>query len=68
MKLNSLKPITKKGLILTAFVQIILLIWAQQDITKRPKSKIKGKKWLWRIIACIDIFGPVAYFKYGRKH
>lgn len=55
-------------LILAPFIliQFILLIVALIDLIKRPQTT--GPKWVWiLIIVCINIFGPMLYFIFGRK-
>lgn len=37
------------------------------DIRRRPASQIRGSKWLWRPLAAVNFFGPVAYFAFGRR-
>ena len=48
--------------------QIVLLILALKDIRRRPAEQINGKKWVWVLISFVEIIGPIAYFRFGRKH
>jgi hypothetical protein len=46
-------------------LQLVLLVAAVVDIVKREKTK--GPKWVWIIVVvCINLFGPIAYFIFGR--
>ena len=47
-------------------VQLGLVIWAVIDLIKQPATR--GPKWLWAlVIVFVNIFGPIAYFIFGRK-
>lgn len=48
-------------------VEFGLLIWALVDVTKRGKTKsLNLVAWIL-IIIFINIFGPIAYFLFGRS-
>ena len=47
-------------------IQLILLVAGLIDLIRRPKTR--GPKWAWGLaIAFISIFGPLAYFLFGRS-
>jgi hypothetical protein len=47
-------------------IQLVLLAAALIDLIRRPRTR--GPKWAWGLaIAFISIFGPLAYFLFGRS-
>ena len=53
-------------LIPIVLLQLGLLAAALIDILKREKTK--GPKWVWIIVVvCINLFGPIVYFLFGRE-
>lgn len=46
-------------------IQLILLAAGLVDLIRRPRTR--GPKWAWGLaIVCVSIFGPLAYFLFGR--
>ena len=54
------------GLIAAGAVEVGLLVAAQIDIARRPAAQIRGSKRTWRLIALVNVVGPIAYFRRGR--
>jgi hypothetical protein len=48
-------------------IELVLVIAAQRDITRRPAEDVRGPKLLWRAVATLNFVGPAAYFGAGRK-
>jgi Phospholipase_D-nuclease N-terminal len=48
-------------------VQVSLLVAALRDLWRRPSEEIRGSKLLWLPICFVNFFGPLAYFRFGRK-
>jgi len=47
-------------------LQLILIIVALVDLSKREKTR--GPKWLWLIIIILgELIGPILYFVIGRE-
>jgi len=47
-------------------IQLVLLAAALIDLIRRPRTR--GPKWAWGLaIVFISIFGPLAYFLFGRS-
>ena len=47
-------------------VQLILIVVALLDLSKR--SKTRGPKWMWAlIILFVNLIGPIIYFAIGRE-
>ena len=55
------------GVIALGTFQVSLQIAALVDIRRRPAKQIKGRKLTWVAISFINTFGPLAYFKFGRR-
>lgn len=52
-------------LIPIALLQFGLLIAALVDVIRRERTK--GPKWVWiLVIVFVNLFGPIAYFIFGR--
>jgi hypothetical protein len=64
---KEMSPSGKAGIILTAIVQMSLLVAAQRDISRRPAELINGPKAAWRAASFINFIGPMGYFVFGRK-
>jgi hypothetical protein len=67
MDINGLAVIQKyiPLLIPIALLQLGLMITALVDVIRREKTK--GPKWLWIIVVVlVNLFGPIAYFIFGR--
>ncbi|MGN7201712.1 PLD nuclease N-terminal domain-containing protein [Arthrobacter sp. SAFR-044] len=65
---KEMSPSAKVGTIVTAFVQLSLLVAAQRDISRRPAELINGPKAAWRAASFVNFIGPMGYFIFGRKH
>lgn len=47
-------------------VQLVLMITALVDLSKRQETR--GPRWVWLLIIIFgEILGPVVYFVWGRK-
>ncbi|NUT71136.1 PLD nuclease N-terminal domain-containing protein [Pseudarthrobacter sp. C4D7] len=65
---KEMSPSAKAGTIVTALVQVSLLVAAQRDISRRPAELINGPKAAWRAASFVNFIGPMGYFIFGRKH
>ena len=57
----------RRGLVLSAAVQLALLATALLDIYRRPAEKIRGSKRVWALVSFVNFVGPAAYFLVGRR-
>ncbi|WP_430929398.1 hypothetical protein [Pseudarthrobacter phenanthrenivorans] len=64
---KEMSPSGRAGIIITAIVQVSLLVAAQRDISRRPAALINGPKAAWRAASFINFIGPMGYFVFGRK-
>jgi hypothetical protein len=65
-RFHDLSPRSRTALIALGAVQISLNIAAQVDISRRSANQVRGSKIRWRLVSLINVFGPLAYFRWGR--
>jgi hypothetical protein len=58
----------RAGVGVVGLVQVGLLVAALRDLWRRPAEQINGSKLLWAPICFVNFVGPLAYFRFGRKH
>ncbi|MBO0689101.1 MAG: PLDc_N domain-containing protein [Candidatus Dormibacteraeota bacterium] len=69
-KWSDLSAGTRILLTVGAAVEGCLKAAALTDIARRPRTRIRGSKWLWAaIVTVVNSFGgaPLAYFAFGRR-
>ena len=57
----------QSGIGVAGLVELVLLIAALRDLRRRPADEINGSKRMWFAISFVNIIGPLAYFRFGRK-
>ena len=57
----------RRLIVVTAVVEVALLVATLIDIRRRPAEEIKGSKRMWTALAFVNIVGPIAYFTCGRR-
>jgi hypothetical protein len=50
-----------------ASVQLSHAATAWADLATRPAASVNGSKARWALIIAINFFGPLAYFRWGRR-
>lgn len=50
-----------------ASVQLSLAATAWADLATRPAAEVNGSKRRWALLIAINWFGPLAYFRWGRR-
>jgi len=58
---------SRRLIVATGVVEVVLLVATLIDIKRRPAGQIKGSKRMWTALAFINIVGPIAYFAFGRR-
>jgi len=48
-------------------VQVSLAATAWADLATRPADTVNGSKARWALVIAINFFGPLAYFRWGRR-
>jgi len=66
-KWSDFGPAERATIVAVGAAQLTLIGAALRDLHLRPAHKVRGSKWLWTPIACINFIGPIAYFLIGRK-
>lgn len=64
---KDLSPAQQRTILLSASVQLTLLVAALADLARRPKDQVRGSKRLWALAAFVNFIGPLAYFLLGRR-
>jgi len=54
-------------LVATSAVQITLAAGAWWDLARRPVTAVRGSKRAWAFVIAINVVGPLAYLRFGRK-
>jgi hypothetical protein len=57
----------KTGALLFLAIDLALLAAALWDLSRRRPDEVRGGRRPWYGLVFIDVFGPVAYFAFGRK-
>jgi hypothetical protein len=58
----------QQTLVLTlASIQLSLSATAWADLARRPATAVNGSKARWALVIAINFFGPLAYFRWGRR-
>jgi hypothetical protein len=55
------------GVVALGTFQVSLQLAALWDLWHRPAEQVKGRKPAWAAATFINTFGPLAYFKFGRR-
>jgi hypothetical protein len=65
-RFSDYSPRTRTFLLAIGLLQVSLNAAAQVDLSRRPASQVRGPKFAWRLVSLLNIFGPLAYFRWGR--
>jgi hypothetical protein len=64
---SDLSPKQQMLVLTLASVQLSLAATAWADLATRPAVSVNGSKTRWALIIAINFFGPLAYFRWGRR-
>ena len=64
---NDLSGRQQAAVLTLASVQLSLAATAWADLASRPAAEVNGSKSRWALLIAINFFGPVAYFRWGRR-
>jgi hypothetical protein len=62
-----LSPGQRAGVLALASVQMSLAAAAWTDLARRPARTVNGPKALWTVVIAVNVVGPLAYFRFGRR-
>jgi hypothetical protein len=60
-------PAARALIVALGAVEIALAAAAWTDLARRPRDQVRGPKWRWALVICLNVVGPVAYFVRGRR-
>jgi hypothetical protein len=66
-RFRDLSPRSRRLLVALGAVQLSLNVAAQIDISRRMSAEVRGPKVCWRLVSLINVLGPLAYFRWGRR-
>jgi hypothetical protein len=60
----------RSGVVTRGLLQAGLLAIALRDLRRRPAAQVRGHKWVWAGVSCVNYLGvgPIAYLAFGRRH
>ncbi len=64
---SDLTPGMRRGVIAAATVEVGLAAAAWIDLARRPAARVNGPKPAWAAAIAVNIVGPLAYFRWGRR-
>jgi hypothetical protein len=64
---RDLSPRQQAAVLTLASVQLSLAATAWADLAVRPAAEVNGRKPVWALVIAINFFGPLAYFRWGRR-
>ena len=60
-------PAQRAWLVALAALELGLAAAAWADLAHRDPAEVRGRKWVWGLVIAINIVGPLAYFRWGRR-
>ena len=64
---SELSPPAKRAIVIAGTVEVVVTGFALRDLIRRPAREVRGPKLLWVLAFLIQPFGPLAYFRVGRR-
>ena len=64
---NELTGGQQAAVLTAAAVQLSLAATAWADLATRPAGQVNGSKARWAFLIGINVVGPLAYFRWGRR-
>ena len=58
----------RRRIVVAGAVQVSLALAAWRDLARRPAVQVNGSKRLWALAIAVNFVGPIAYFRWGRRH
>lgn len=65
-RFRDFSPRAQAALVALGILEVALFAGVQIDVSRRPADQVRGPKLRWRLLAFINVFGPLAYFRWGR--
>lgn len=64
---SEMTPRARRAIAGLAVVQIALAVAAWTDLARRRPEDVRGSKRSWALAVLVNFFGPIAYFRWGRR-
>ena len=64
---SDLTPQQQTAVLVLGSTQLSLAATAWTDLARRPAEEVNGSKTRWALIIAINVLGPAAYFRWGRR-
>jgi hypothetical protein len=64
---SDLTPKQQTAVLVLGSIQMSLAATAWADLATRPAQQVNGSKVRWVFVIAINFFGPLAYFRWGRR-
>ena len=64
---SELPPAAKRAIVVAGTVEVVVTGFALRDLIRRPARDVRGPKLLWVLAFLVQPFGPLAYFRIGRR-
>jgi hypothetical protein len=55
------------AIIAAGALELALAVAAWTDLARRPAEAVSGSKLKWAAIIAVNLVGPLAYFRWGRR-
>jgi hypothetical protein len=63
---SELSPPQRIAAVVSIVVSLVLVTAAERDLQRRPASKVRGDKRLWRLVS-LNALGALTYLRWGRR-
>jgi hypothetical protein len=60
-------PAARRAVLVLFGIELVVIAAIERDIGRRPATRIRGPKLLWRVVATQNLVGPAAYLILGRR-
>jgi len=64
---KTLSPQQKRVVGAAVAVQLVIGLLTLRDVSRRPAEKVRGPKWIWRILGTANTAGSATYWLVGRR-
>lgn len=62
-----LTPAQRRAVVVAGSLELVMTAAVWRDLSRRPASRVRGRKAAWALGALVQPVGPVAYFLRGRR-
>jgi hypothetical protein len=66
-KWSELSPAAKRAIVIGGVMEAVVTSIALRDLIRRPAREVRGPKVLWVLGFFVQPFGPLLYFRFGRR-